>query len=465
MRRGQGAARIVCRVLRLRVECGFTGRLACLALTALTALAAGCGDDESAPAGSWQAPVEISAPAELTSGRQVAVDARANAVAVWVASSPVGNSANLVVHAAQRPAGGRWRAPVRLSATAGMAYAAQIAVDGRGNAVAVWLRSSGSSGRSFVESATRPAGGSWQAPTQVSQVGSGESEPHVGIDGQGNAVAVWQRTDAGGTVVQSAFRSASGGRWGAPVDIGRLSAASKNLAVPRVAVNARGDAAAVWTNVTVGNMGVVEGAIRPAGGAWQTAAALSQNGGQSFTSEVAISPQGDATAVWLDYTNRRIQAAVHPARGDGWEAPEDISARGENVGSADVAVDARGNATAAWSAFQTVRVAVRPAGDDWQRPEKIADGGEISDVRIGFDARGGAIAAWLEDEGQAVRGAVRPDGARWQAPVSISPHTPAAEASGAQLSLAVAPNGRAVVVFGRARGVAYVAQAAAYGPR
>ena len=68
----------------------------------------------------------------------------------------------------------------------------------------------------------------------------------------------------------------------------------------RVAVDVRGNATAVWTNVTVGNMGVVEGAVRRAGDDWQTPAALSQRDRRLFAADVAISPRGDATAVWLE---------------------------------------------------------------------------------------------------------------------------------------------------------------------
>jgi len=175
------AGRIVGGVLGVHVERAVTAGLACLALAAL---APGCGGDGPAAEGTWQTPVEISVPADDTGGRQVAVDARGNAVAVWMTSV----DANTVVQAAQRPAGGRWSKPVRLSAAGGSthAYAPQIAVDRRGNAVAVWQRSSASSARhrraepravrrplSFVESTARSAGGSWQPPTRVSRAGSG----------------------------------------------------------------------------------------------------------------------------------------------------------------------------------------------------------------------------------------------------------------------------------------------------
>jgi hypothetical protein len=215
-------------------------------------------------------------------------------------------------------------------------------------------------------------------------------------------------------------------------------------------------------------MGVVQSAVRPAGEGWHAPVPLSAAGGRSFAADVAIDPWGQAAAVWMDFANKVIQAAVRPAGADRWRAPKDISQRGRGGGGPDVAFDARGNATAVWTTiFGTLQSATRPAGGDWQRAVTIAHGdGEITDAHVGLDARGGAVAAWLQSGGESVHGAVRSAGGRWQAPTVISPDTPAPEASGAQLSLAVDPQGRAVAVFGRAAGdTAYVAQAAAYGPR
>ena len=212
VRRPRGATRIVGGVLRVRLERAVVGGLACLVFATL---APGCGGEASAPAGSWQAPVEISAPAEQTSDRQVGIDADGNAVAVWLTDSDGNNTSKSAVYAARRPAGGRWGAPVRVSAADGVVSAVQITVDEGGNAMVVWQRSFPPREVSFVESAARPAGGTWQRPEQVSKAGSGSTGPHVAIDGQGDAVAVWQRTSAGRTQVQSAVRSA-GGRWVQP---------------------------------------------------------------------------------------------------------------------------------------------------------------------------------------------------------------------------------------------------------
>src|SRR6266540_1089016 len=60
--------------------------------------------------------------------------------------------------------------------------------------------------------------------------------------------------------------------------------------------------------------------------------------------QVAMSPGGDAVAVWQrsNGSNPIVQAARHPAGGS-FGAPADLSAPGKDSGSAQVAVDQAGN--------------------------------------------------------------------------------------------------------------------------
>lgn len=87
----------------------------------------------------------------------------------------------LSLPAAAPASAGAWLAPVDLSASEANASGARVAVNPRGDAVAVW-----SAG--VVQSAVRVAGGAWQPPVDLS---APDGVPHVAIDARGNAIAVW----------------------------------------------------------------------------------------------------------------------------------------------------------------------------------------------------------------------------------------------------------------------------------
>jgi len=115
-----------------------------------------------------------------------------------------------------------------------------------------------------VQAATRPAGGSFGTPANLSAPGHDALDPHVAIT-TGLAIAVWQRFNGTGHTVQAAARPANG-VWQRPVD---LSATSQDAIEPQVALDPASDAVAVWERVGDPNA-VIEAASRPAAsGRWQ----------------------------------------------------------------------------------------------------------------------------------------------------------------------------------------------------
>jgi hypothetical protein len=152
-------------------------------------------------AATWLAPVDLTAAGEsVRTAPQVAVDRGGDAVAVWKGY----DGADDVIETASRPAGGSWQAPVDLSAAGRNAFAPQVAFDPGGDAVAVWENETDHIG----EAARRPAGGSWQAPVDLS-AGQDAFAPQVAVDPGGDAVAVWESYD-GGYIAQAAAYDATG---------------------------------------------------------------------------------------------------------------------------------------------------------------------------------------------------------------------------------------------------------------
>ena len=323
--------------------------------------------------GAWAAPHEFSIVGQTLSGPQIAVNPAGDAVAVWTRWA----GANTVVQAARRPAGGDLSDAQDISVLAEDSGAPKVAVDPSGTATAIWEARSGST--SVVETSRQPAGGSWSAPEIVSAAGSEAEAPDLAVDAAGNATAVWERSAAGSNwIVQAASRPADGS-WSAPQDLSTEAV----LLVPKVAVDRAGDAVAVWLRSTW----VVRASERPAGGSWGAPRSLS--GGEASQPEVAMGSARDAVAVWarFDGANQIVQARRRAARG-GWRTQVDLSAKGQDARAPQVALDDAGSAVAVWVRFndagkQIVQTARQSEPEAWDTTHDLSPpGGDAGDPQV-----------------------------------------------------------------------------------
>jgi hypothetical protein len=368
-----------------------------LAIAGCLAACAVASPASAAP--SWLPPLNLPGVKKGAETPQVAVDSQGNATAIWRRWS----GEKLIVESAVRRVGKGWAVPVTLDVDAGGGYESsqspQVAVDPAGTATAVWERRLG--GRTFViQSATRPAGGSWSASVDISAVGRAGSSFHVALDPQGSVTAVWEAESKG--TIQSATRPA-GGNWSAPVDI---SAAGAFAHAPQVAVDSEGNATAVWERYNPQGT-QIQSATRPAGGSWSAPANLFEPRRIADRPQVAVDPHGNATAIWLrsDGNDLLVQGATRPAGGS-WSVPVDISADdGRGGDNARLVVDSRGNATAVWRGYDSnrdnfaIQAATRPLGGGWSPPTDVSNrtrnGTSVSEPQVAVDPLGNATVAWL----------------------------------------------------------------------
>jgi hypothetical protein len=312
-----------------------------------------------AAGGGWSAPADLSNPEGSATTPQVAIDADGEAVVVWSCF----NGLNQIVQAASRPAGGGWSGAVDISVAGGDAVEPQIAIDGSGNAVAVWSRNGGAN--FIVQSSTRPAGGSWSSPTDLSAAGGPAGEPRVAIGASGEALVVWSRNDGANLIVQSAARAAAG-TWSQAVD---LSTAGSNSDEPQVTLASGGEAIAVWTRDTAGFNTVAQTTLRPAGGSWAPATNLSSGSSIATAPQVAVDRAGDAIVVWSDSAASPsvILSATRPA-GGGWEGARRLSEQGENSVDAQIALDSNGDGAGIWTRVSGSHPIVQALGFDNSPP-------------------------------------------------------------------------------------------------
>ena len=88
------------------------------------------------------------------------------------------------------PSGG-WEDPVLVDVGDGDPLSHQVAIDDRGNALAVWRQDDGARQAIWFNRFT-PAGG-WQGPQLLENGTVDADEPQISIDPQGTATAVWEQ--------------------------------------------------------------------------------------------------------------------------------------------------------------------------------------------------------------------------------------------------------------------------------
>ena len=387
----------------------------------------------SAVTGIWSAPRNISAtdPAGGISLPAVAVDGSAGATVVWRRYD--GN--NYVIEAVTRASNGTWSAPQILSQTGENAYEPDVAMNSGGTAIVVWRRLTSDVGSWVIQSARRPAGGSWESPTTLSAEGGDAYYPRVTMDVAGNAAASWRRNDGANFVVQVASRPLGAG-WGPPTT---LSQSGQDAWTPRVALSPTGDAAVTWRR-SDGTSSVIQSSYRKGlTGAWQAAPdTISQAGRDAELPRLAIDATGAVTIVWMrdDGLNNVIQSITRSATGT-FGPVQGLSEPGRDAELPRVAVDPAGNAVAVWVRFDgsndIVQTASRSAGGLWQELRDLSAPGRSGiEPRVAVAANGTAAVVWSRSDGTnriaqvSVRSNVGPTLLSWIIPVTGKAKTPVA---------------------------------------
>jgi hypothetical protein len=368
-----------------------------LLLTVVGFLAAGLGASPASAAPGWSRPIDVSGAISIgEESPQLGEDSAGDTTAVW--QRYLGG--NLIYESAVRQAGGSWSRPSRLLGELEDVYGLQIAVDSVGNETAVWERRVGRSW--VVQSATRSVAGPWSTPVTLSPAGAGSALVVAGPEGNVTAVWLLEREEGNRSVVQSATRPV-GGSWSASVS---LSPPTKAARSPQIALDSQGGATAVWYEEY---RGAVESSTRSFEGIWSPPVTLSAPGERADFPQVAVDSQGNATAIWAGRDSqggrfraqeRRIRTATRPAGGT-WSAPVSISAAGHRlIQDPQIAVSPQGQATAIWQRsngeYLVVQGATHSVDGGWSRPVDLTTGPGRGGqhLRLVADSWGDATAIW-----------------------------------------------------------------------
>ena len=166
---------------------------------------------------------------------------------------------------------------------------------------------------------------------------------------------------------------------------------------------------------------------------WNPAAFVSPAGSSAASPQIALDAQGNAIAVWVvSGTNNEVVYSDHPAGGS-WTAPVALSDPAEGAGAPVVAVDAHADAFVAWSQGNNnnirIRASYRPAGGSWQATPDVLSAANVVSVspRLTVDGGGDEAIGWVQNDSgftyTTMYGDYRAAGGAWKIPKALSQTT------------------------------------------
>ena len=379
--------------------------LALIALAALPAPALG--------ATQWLPQSVVAPQARGIGAPAVAGNDDGRALAAW--STPTGVVTTL------RTPGGPWYAPVRIPGSRRGATQVSTAMTAGGLAAVAWVEG----GR--VRVSVRPSRRRFLPAVTVSAAGRVAATPVVALGGRCAPLVVWTAESARGG--NSSIETTCGTAAARFPAARAISAPDDNAFTPTAAA-AGGVAVVAWRS-DAGDQHRVRASLRARDGVFAPPADVSQASGSVFVDpSVAVSPGGDAIAVWTlgRGTDLVTQAATLPSGGN-WSRPDDISRAGGVARGAQVATDADGNAIATWVRAGVVQASTRVAGQAWGPPADLSDATATAGApRLSVSGTGAALVTWPAVTGAThlAQAALRHAGGAFGAPATISdPRFPA----------------------------------------
>ncbi|MDX1434254.1 MAG: hypothetical protein R3286_17570 [Gammaproteobacteria bacterium] len=307
---------------------------------------------------------------------------------------------NEAVWASLRSETGRWSVPEILEFSQGRSRGVQLAVDGSGAALVVWVQDERRLTGLWAN--RRVPGEGWQEPSRIEPVAGELYAPQIALDTAGRGMAVWERR-AGERLQIRASRYTPEIGWSPPEVV---DAGEGDSVAPRVAVHDDGSAVVAWTAERgPRNRRVVARRFSPGAG-WGPEHRISADGADAYDVRIAMDAGGNAFATWEQTSGGR--ETVYAGRfhaGAGWGQPVRLEIDGEEGHGPRLAVSPDGDAVVAW---------IRAAGESgavvaarytrefhWQRPV-IVQSGEllyVFDLEVAAGAHGGVLATWCQTDG------------------------------------------------------------------
>jgi hypothetical protein len=286
------------------------------------------------------------------------------------------------------------------SHTAINAYMPQIAMDSQGNAVAVWTQTDGQRTSAWTNCYLVGQGWGTAIPLAIDH-GRSTDAPHIAMNAQGSAIAVWIQTDNTGRSVWVKRYSIFTGWSNAEL------LETEQVQDPKIAIDANGMAIAVWQQMRVGHCCICASSYVPGSGWSKNELIHICNHGPASRLQIAIHSSGNAVLVWYHFDGQFYRMwAKHYVADTGWCSTQRLIDNFGNAFSPQVRMHADGRAVATWyqddGICNGIWASECDASRSWSTPELINehDGSDALDPQITTDAQGCTHAVWSQLNGE-----------------------------------------------------------------
>lgn len=250
------------------------------------------------PGGSFGAPAAISS-VGLTEAPKIAIADDGTTTVVWSRRDNIADSMT-VVQASTRPPNGSFGMPIDLSGETGeLLDSPSIAVANDGTTTVAWSRMDNNGPGlppSAIESVTRPPGGSFGPVVEIPGSRPQGGVPQIAVSPDGTATVVWGWSNSEATVYAiNASTRPPGGSFSPPVNI---STAGQVFGGPRIVAASDGTVTVISSRTDGPN--TVYASTRPPEGSFGPQVNISGVVGNTDTGgyRMAIAPDGVVTVVW-----------------------------------------------------------------------------------------------------------------------------------------------------------------------
>lgn len=413
-----------------------------------------CGGGWSCEAGAcederqWGLPVLVENSEGVTRDPAIAMDSAGNAIVVWQQEDDPRD-----IWANRYDAGSAsWGTPVIIDNTDVSVISPKVGMDDNGNAIAVWAQSDGMNSHEAWANRYDANSGSWETAQMIETDSAGSTQAfEVAVTPDGDAIAVWRQYDDGRGDIWANHYDSSGASWGLPELIEENDAGSARD--PHVAAGRSGSVMAVWVQDDGSTENVWANRFRPESDSWAGVEVVGDpDAGRAGYPHVAMDAYGNAIAVWQqnDDIRHNLWSSRYDAETTQWSSPILVEAESDSAVAGRIAVDGFGNAVAVWIQADDIWAnQFRATNESWSTAQRVAstNSDEVGGPTLGLDETGNAVVVWAQRDGANLNmwaNRLLASTNDWATPELIEADS---GLDATWYDVAVAPNGNAIAVW------------------